>query len=190
MPRMLGDHGRQRLLEPTRPLSRPRYMDKRAFAALVGLLASGVVACGNVASAGNGAGGGSGGSASPAHTSSSGLVRPQGGTRSQPASTSASLTAASDGATVRLATGQSIIVTLVPTPPFSWHLPAATGSVVHRTDASGGYPERRSARATFRAVRPGRAVLSAIDDAQCLHARHSCMLPQRSWHVVVIVTQP
>lgn len=178
------------MLEPTRAPSRPRHMDKRAFAALVGLLASGVVACGNVASAGNGTGGGSGGSASPAHTSSSGPVRPQGGTRSQPAGTSASLTAASDGATVRLATGQSITVMLVPTPPFSWHLPAATGSVVHRIDASGGYPERSPARATFRAVRPGRAVLSAIDDAQCLHARHSCMLPQRSWHVVVIVTQP
>jgi hypothetical protein len=187
-----GDHGhRWQMLEPTRPLSRPRCMGKRAFAALAGLLASGVVACGTVATPGNGPGSGSGGSASPAHTSgSSGPVRPQGGTRSQPAGQPASLTAAGNGATVRLATGQLITVTLAPTPPFSWHLPAATGSIVHRTDASGGYPERRPARATFRAIRPGRTVLSAIDDAQCLHAQHPCMLPQRSWNVVIIVTQP
>jgi hypothetical protein len=178
------------MLEPTGPLSRPMYMDKRAFVALGALLASGVVACGNVASPGNGAGGGSSGSASPAHTSgSNGPARPQGGTRSQPASESA-LTAVSNGATVRLTTGQSITVTLVPTPPFSWHLPAATGSIVHRTDASGGYPGRSPARATFQAIRPGRAALSAIDDVQCLHAPHACMLSQRSWSAVIIVTKP
>ena len=189
---MLGDHGRHwQMVEPAGPLSRPRYMDKRAFAALGALLASGVVACGNVAGPGNGPGGGSGGSASPAHTSSSsGPARPQDGTPSQPASKPGGLTAAGNGATVRLTTGQSITVTLVPAPPFSWHLPAATGSIVHRTAASGGYPERTPARATFRAIRPGRAVLSAIDDAQCLHAPHPCLLPQRSWHVVIIVTQP
>lgn len=174
--------------EPTGPLPRPRYMEKRAFAALGALVASGVVACGTVASPGAGPGGGSG-SAGPAPTSgSSGLVRPQGGTSSQPASNPASLTAADNGATVRLSAGQSITVTLVPAPPFSWHLPAATGSIIHRTDASGGYPERSPARATFRAIRPGRAVLSGIDDARCLHAPHPCMLPQRSWQVVIIVT--
>jgi hypothetical protein len=173
------------------PLPRPTYMDKRAVAALVALLATGVVACGNVTSPGNEPGSGSGGSASPAHTSgSSGPVQPQGGASSQPAGKPAGLTAADNGATVRLATGQSITVTLVPAPPFSWHLPAVAGSAIHRTDASGGYPERRPARATFRAMRPGRAVLSAIDDAQCLHARHACMLSQRSWRVVIIVTQP
>lgn len=179
------------MLEPAAPLPRPTYMHRRAFVALVALLASGVVACGNAASPGDGPDSGSGGSASPAHTSGSGgPVGPEGGTPSQPASTPASLTAADSGATVRLTAGQSIMVTLVPAPPFSWHLPAAAGSVVHRTDASGGYPGSRPARATFRAVRPGRAVLSAIDDAQCLHARHPCMLPQRSWRAVIIVTQP
>ena len=189
---MLGDHERRcRTPEPTGPLSRPTYMDKRAFLALVGLLASGVVACGNVASPGDGPGSGSRGSASPAHSSGSGgLVRPQGGTRSEPGSGSTSLTAADNGATARLTTGRSITVELVAAPPFSWHLPAATGSIIHRTDASGGYPGRRPARATFRAIRPGRTVLSAIDDAQCLHAQPACMLPQRSWHVVIIVTKP
>jgi hypothetical protein len=173
------------------PPPRLTYMDKRAVAALAALLASGVVACGNVTSPGNDPGTGSGGSASPARTSgSSSPVRPQGGASSQPAGKRASLTAADNGATVRLTTGQSITVTLVPALPFSWHLPAATGSIFHRTDASGGYPARRPARATFRAMRPGRAVLSAIDDAQCLHAQPACLLPQRSWHVVIIVTQP
>jgi hypothetical protein len=185
---MPADHGRQcQMMEPAAPLARPMYMNKRASAALVALLASGVVACGNVTNPGNDPGSGSGGSASPAHTSgSSGPVQPQGGTPSP----LAGLTAADNGATVRLTTGHSITVTLVPTPPFSWHLPAATGSILHRTAASGGYPARRPARATFRAVRPGRAVLSAIDDTQCLHAQPACMLPQRSWHVVIIVTQP
>jgi hypothetical protein len=171
-------------------LPRLTYMDKRTLAALAGLLASGVAACGNVAGPGSGAGSGPGGSVNPAHTSGSGPARPQGGTPSQPASKSASLTAADNGATARLTTGQSITVTLVPAPPFSWHLPAATGSTIHRTEASGGYPERNPARAVFRAAHPGRAVLSAIDDAQCLHASHPCMLPQRSWHVMIIVTRP
>jgi hypothetical protein len=191
MARVPGDRGRQcQILEPVAPLPRPMYMDKRFFAALVALLVGGVVACGNMTSPGNDPGSGSGGSASPAHTSGSSPVRPQGGASSQPPGQPASLTAADNGVTVRLTTGQSITVTLVPAPPFSWHLPAATGSILHRTDASGGYPARRPARATFRAVRPGRAVLSAIDDAQCLHAQHACMLSQRSWHVVIIVTQP
>ena len=178
------------MLEPAAPLSRPTYMDKRALVALVALLASGVVACGHVASPGNGPGSGGSGSASPARTSGSSAGPPQGGTPSPSASGSTGLTAADNGATVRLATGQSITATLVPAPPFSWHLPAATGSIVHRTDASGGYPERKPARATFQAVRPGRAVLSAMDDTQCLHAPHPCMLPQRSWQVVIIVTRP
>ena len=192
MPRIPGDHGRQgQRVEPVAPLPRPTYMDKRAVAALVTLLASGVVACGNVTSPGNNPGSGSGGSASPAHTSgSTSPVRPPGGASTQPAGKPNSLTTADNGATVRLTTGQSITVTLVPAPPFSWHLPAVTGSIIHRTDASGGYPERRPARATFRAMRPGRAELSAIDDAQCLHAQPACMLPQRSWDVVIIVTQP
>jgi hypothetical protein len=192
MPRLPGDHGHQgQMLEPAAPLPRPMYMDKRASAALVALLASGIVACGNVTSPGNDPGNGSGGSASPARTSgSSSPVPPQGGASSQAAGKRASLTAADNGATVRLTTGQSITVTLIPAPPFSWHLPAATGSILHRTAASGGYPARRPARATFRAIRPGRAVLSAIDDTQCLHAQPACMLPQRSWRVVIIVTQP
>ena len=185
-----GDHrSRCQMLEPAAPSSRPAYMDKRALVALVALLASGVVACGNVASPGTAPG--SGGSASPGHTSGGSRPgRPQGGTPSQPAGGSTSLTTADNGATVRLTTGQSITATLVPAPPFSWHLPAAAGSIVHRTGTSGGYPERKPARATFQAVRPGRAVLSAIDDTQCLHAPQPCMLPQRSWQVVIIVTQP
>src|SRR5262245_19686558 len=121
-------------------------MGKRAVAALADLLASGAVACGTVATPGSGPGSGSGGSASPAHTSgSSGPVRPQGGTRSQPAGKPVSLTAAGNGATVRLATGQSITVTLAPPHPFpgTFRLPpeASSTALMHpAVTRSGGRP--------------------------------------------------
>jgi hypothetical protein len=56
-----------------------------------------------------------------------------------------------------------------------------------RTGASGGYPGKAPARATFRAERPGHAILMAGDDAACLHSRPPCKIRQRMWRVVVIV---
>lgn len=102
--------------------------------------------------------------------------------------TPATLTVSDDAATVHLTTGQSVTVALVPSSALSWHVPVATGAAVRRIRATGGYPSHEPARATFLAVHPGRAYLSAIDDAQCLHAKPPCMLPQRSWRVLVIVT--
>jgi hypothetical protein len=100
-----------------------------------------------------------------------------------------SLTAVSNGTTVRLFRGQSVSVVLRGT-ALSWHIPAATGKAVRRTSASGGYPGHQPARATFRATWPGRAVLSSVDDIACLHARPACAVAQQSWRVVVLVTGP
>jgi hypothetical protein len=110
-------------------------------------------------------------------------------TATSQARTPVSLTAFSDGTTVRLFRGQSVSVVLRGT-ALSWHLPAATGRAVRRISASGGYPGHQPARATFLATWPGRAVLSSFDDIACLHARPSCAVAQRSWRVVVFVTGP
>ena len=96
---------------------------------------------------------------------------------------------ADNGATVRLSTGQSVTVVLSPHSAFSWHVPAVTGTAVRRTSASGGYPGRAPARATFQAERPGRAVLSAVNDTACLHSQPACLPPQQSWQVVVFVAR-
>jgi hypothetical protein len=106
-----------------------------------------------------------------------------------PARAPVSLTVLSNGKTVRLFRGQSVTVVLRPA-GLSWHVPAATGRAVRRTSASGGYPGRQPARATFLATSPGRATLGSIDDIACLHARPSCAVVQRSWQVVVFVTGP
>ena len=100
-----------------------------------------------------------------------------------------SLTAVSNGTTVRLFRGESVSVVLRDT-GLSWHVPVATGRSVRRTSASGGYPGHQAARATFRATWPGRAVLSSFDDTACLHTRPACAVAQRAWRVVVLVTGP
>jgi hypothetical protein len=99
------------------------------------------------------------------------------------------LTAVSNGKTVRLFRGQSVSVVLRGT-ALSWHIPAATGGAVRRISASGGYPAHQPARATFVATWPGRAILSSVNDATCLHTRPACAIAQRSWRVVVFVTGP
>ena len=43
------------------------------------------------------------------------------------------------------------------------------------------------ARATFVAVRVGRAFLFSMTDAPCLHAKPRCMIAQRLWRVTIIV---
>jgi hypothetical protein len=110
-------------------------------------------------------------------------------TATSPARIPVSLTAVSDGTTVRLFRGQSVSVVLRGS-ALSWHVPAAIGTAVRRTSASGGYPGHQPARATFLATWPGRAVLSSVNDIACLHARPSCAVAQRSWRVVVFVTGP
>ena len=110
-------------------------------------------------------------------------------TTTSPARPPVSLTAGSNGTTVRLFRGQSVSVVLGGT-ALSWHVPVATGRSVRRTGASGGYPGHQPARATFVATWPGRAVLSSFDDIACLHTRPACAIAQRAWRVVVFVTGP
>jgi hypothetical protein len=95
------------------------------------------------------------------------------------------LTVADSGETVRLKVGQSVRVVL--RGGGTWDLPRAAGKAVRRTSASGGYPTSPPARATFRAVRPGTAVLRSMTDAKCLHAQPPCAIAQRLWTVTVIV---
>ncbi|GAA5005603.1 hypothetical protein GCM10023317_40240 [Actinopolymorpha pittospori] len=99
----------------------------------------------------------------------------------------ATLTATDVNATVRLHRGQSAHVILAGTGGFAWHVPAATGTVVRRSDAGGGYPTQEPARATFTAIRIGRAVISATDDIGCLHTRPACLPPTRLWQATIIV---
>jgi hypothetical protein len=98
------------------------------------------------------------------------------------------LTVADNGATVPLHPGQRVTVMLAGRGMFSWHVPAATGGAVMKMGASGGYPGRQPARAVFRAVRPGRVTLSAIDDAACRHTHPACLLSQQAWQVTIVVT--
>lgn len=99
----------------------------------------------------------------------------------------ATLTTADNGATVRLRRGQRVTVTLGSEGLFSWHLPAVAGAAVKRFGSSGGYPGRQPARATFLAVRPGTAALTALDDTACLHAQPACEPAQQAWRVTIIV---
>jgi len=100
----------------------------------------------------------------------------------------ATLTEADSGAAVRLSAGQSVVVVLSSHGVLSWHTPAATGTAVRRTSATGGYPGQRPASATFFAARRGSATLSAVSDTACLHARPACTVPQQGWQVTVIVS--
>ena len=110
-------------------------------------------------------------------------------TATPPAGTPVSLTVASNGTTVRVFRRQSVSVVLRGT-VLSWHVPAVAGRALRRTTASGGYPGRQPARATFLANWPGRAVLSSVNDTACLHTTPACAVAQRSWRVVVYVTGP
>lgn len=98
------------------------------------------------------------------------------------------LTVADNGATVRLARGQSVTVALAAGGMFSWHVPAASGAAVRQVGGSGGYPSSRPAQATFVATAPGTATLTAINDTACLHAHPRCLPPQQRWQVTVIVS--
>lgn len=98
------------------------------------------------------------------------------------------LTVADNGARVRLHPGQRVTVTLTAQGVLSWDVPTGEGGAVRRTGASGGYPGKQPARATFVAVQAGTAVLSATSDTACLHARPPCELAQQAWRVTVVVT--
>jgi hypothetical protein len=70
----------------------------------------------------------------------------------------------------------------------AWDLPQANGKAVQRIEASGGYPSRESARATFLAVADGTATIISRTDHPCLHAHPPCAIVQRIWLVRVVVS--
>jgi hypothetical protein len=104
-------------------------------------------------------------------------------------SAATTLSVADNGKTVRLPLGQSLAVRLDPAGGMSWHLPAADGAALRPASASGGYPRRGPAWATFAAVSPGRVRLHSITDAACLHSQPACALAQRAWQVTVVVAR-
>lgn len=99
------------------------------------------------------------------------------------------LAVADNGKTVRLSLGRSLAVRLDPVGGMSWHLPATDGAALRAASASGGYPRRGPALATFAAVAPGRVKLHSITDAACLHSQPACALAQRTWQVTVVVAR-
>lgn len=128
-------------------------------------------------------------------TASTARATPIAGPASQPPTSPpiltgpAALTAADNGALVRLRIGQHVSVTLASRGMFSWYVPAAAGTAVRRVTASGGYPAQQPARAVFLAVRPGSATLSTIDDTACLHDQPACLPAQQEWRVTVVVAR-
>jgi hypothetical protein len=174
---------------------RPRHVKTLSLITIIALAAAGAAACGTQpAEPPGGSAPAPGGSAAAARTASVPPAASAGG--STPTSASppsdvtgpATLTEADNGATVRLAPGQRVIVVLSSQGMLSWHVPAARGASVRRLGASGGYPARRPARATFSATRRGSATLNAVNDAQCLHAQPACMIPQQAWQVTIVVS--
>jgi hypothetical protein len=91
---------------------------------------------------------------------------------------------AESGQTVRLHIGDKLRVHL----GTSFRRPTSTDrAVIHRIHHSGGYPTNEDARATFKARSTGRADITSVTDAPCLHAQPRCMIAQQSWVVHVIV---
>jgi hypothetical protein len=91
---------------------------------------------------------------------------------------------AESGKTVRLHVGDKLRVHLGP----SFRRPTSTDrAVIHRIHYRGGYPTAADAHATFRTRSTGRADITSVTDARCLHAEPRCMIAQQSWVVHVIV---
>ncbi|HVV76577.1 MAG TPA: hypothetical protein VHC43_11115 [Mycobacteriales bacterium] len=88
------------------------------------------------------------------------------------------------GQTVRMHVGDKLKITL----GASFRRPTSTNrAVIHRINHSGGYPTNETARATFKAMSAGKAVISSETDAPCLHATPRCEIAQQAWFVHVIV---
>lgn len=100
------------------------------------------------------------------------------------------LTQSDNGVTVVLRPGQRVVVVLGGQGPGWWDRPRVTGSepaVLRLTSASGGYPQSGPALASFLAIRPGKAAITSMSDAACLHTVPACEIAQQVWQVQVIV---
>jgi hypothetical protein len=102
----------------------------------------------------------------------------------------ATVTASDYGATVVVVPGQMITVVLARKGMLMWNRPRLAGSapgVLRQLAATGGYPSKASARASFRAVRVGTAEIFSGSNARCLHAHPPCEIAQQLWRVTVVV---
>ncbi len=100
------------------------------------------------------------------------------------------VTASDDGATVVVAPGQVITVTLQGQGMLIWNPPRlaeARPGVLRLLSASGGYPSKTPARTTYSAIGLGTAEILSGTNARCLHAQPPCAIAQRVWRVTVVV---
>jgi hypothetical protein len=103
------------------------------------------------------------------------------------------VTTSDDGATVVLVPGQIIAVVLRSQGVLRWSPPRLAASmteVLRRLGASGGYPTKSPARASYRAVLAGTTEILSATSARCLHARPPCAIAQRLWRVTIVVHHP
>jgi hypothetical protein len=100
------------------------------------------------------------------------------------------VTTSDDGATVVVVPRQVITVVLGGQGMLRWNRPRLAGSVpgvLRQLSASGGYPSKAPARASYRAVRVGTAKIISGTNARCLHTHPPCEIAQRLWRVTVVV---
>jgi hypothetical protein len=100
------------------------------------------------------------------------------------------VTTSDHGATVVLVPGQVITVVLSGQGVLKWNPPRQAGSVtgaLRQVSASGGYPSKMPARASYRAVLAGSAEILSGTNTQCLHAHPPCAIAQRLWRVTVLI---
>jgi hypothetical protein len=100
------------------------------------------------------------------------------------------VTASDDGATVVVVPGQVVTVVLGGQGMIRWNRPRLDGSVpgvLRQLGATGGYPSKAPARASYRAVLAGTAEILSGTNARCLHTQPPCEIAQRLWRVTVVV---
>lgn len=147
----------------------------------------GVRAAGALACAALFAGCGSGDTVVLGEPSISASPEPTVSISARPWPTPVRLTAEDSGRTVQVRRGEALRVELAPDLGSYRQVRSDQSDVLQRTSVRGGYPEDTPSVAEFAALAPGRARLSSVTDAHCLHATPRCMIPQRAFDVLVIV---
>jgi hypothetical protein len=95
------------------------------------------------------------------------------------------VTQADNAGTVTLRTGDTLVVSL----PAMYVPPTvAPAGVLALAGSTGGYPAGQALLARYTAAAPGRADVSTVSDAACLHQPLPCPSPQVPWRLHVTVT--
>lgn len=104
--------------------------------------------------------------------------------RTAPSAGTVTLSDSSDGTSITVHAGTTIVVDLAASSSYRWTEPDTSNAGVLRR-SSGSTGADGSATATFDAVSPGSADLSAVDNPDCLP--QGCRPPSRLWRVTVTV---